>query len=165
MVANALIEGKLGYGAAAVFSPRMADEDANEGTSRDLQVLINDVARCLLGERRGARTKAELLLLRTGLPSLNRYAARAIAVEVWKTASGFNGPLNPLQDLLGVPGRVDRPTRAAAAGHLPPPLTKASRTFVWEAHKMWNNCPELRAAKTIRAAKRVAVDIAKQLPL
>ena len=164
MVAGALVTGKLSYGAAATLTPRWKEEDTKRGAIHELQVLINDVARSLLGRRRSDRISTEELLKKSGLPSLNHFAVRSIAVEAWKAMSGINSPYDPLQGLLGEAGSGSSRTRAAAAGHLPPPLQKAAQTFIWEAHKIWNNHRALREAKSLVAAKKVAKDMTALIP-
>ena len=163
-VAKSLVVGKLGYAAAAAYPVRYHEDQQRDGPMADLQVVINDVARSLLGKRRLDRVAVQTLLDRAGLPSLNRLTARSLAVQTWKAATGINKP-DPLVDLLGVPGSMGVGTRAAAAQHIPPPMKKAAKTFVWEAHKLWNSLVEIRSAKTISSAKAVATNFARTLPV
>ena len=164
-VATALVSGKLTYGAAAAYPLRHSDTDANDGTLKDIQVVVNDIARAISGRRRSSRIRIGDLLEQTGIPSLNRAAVRAVAVEAWKAATRFNGLSDPLADLLGKPGSMVRSTRAASASHLPPPLPAHAKTFVWEAFKLWNGHESLRTAPSLAAAKRVAVSIATKCPI
>ena len=163
-VARSLVAGKLGYAAAAAYPVRYHEEQQRDGPMADLQVIVNDIARSLLGKRRQDRVTVSTLLDKTGLPSLNRLTAKSLAVETWKAATGINKP-DPLSDLLGVPGSTGAGTRAATAQHIPPPMKKSSKTFVWEAHKLWNSLAEIRSAKTMSSAKAVATNFARTLPV
>ena len=162
-VASALIAGKIGYGAAVAYPIRRSNDDPVDGQMRELQVVINDIARATLGTRRSARIKTEDLLLKSGLPSLNRLAAKAIAMETWKALT--SGSENLLSRLLGEPGSSARQTRSALAMHLPPPLPEPARTLVWEGYRTWNNWQPLREAKSASMARRAASNFARTLPL
>ncbi len=164
-VARSLIMGKVGYGAAATYTLRFEDDEPADVASKALQVVLNDVARSILGERRSSRIRIEELLGRAGMSSVNRLTARAIAMEAWKACRGINTPEDLLRNLLGEPGRMSRDTRAAAQDNLPPPLPRPAKTFVWAAYKIWNSSKKLREAKTLNVAKKVALEISKSFPL
>ncbi len=164
-MARSLIMGKVGYGAAATYPVRFEDDEPADAASKALQVILNDVARSILGEKRSSKTRVAELLGRAGLTSVNRLTARAIATEAWKACRGSNEPEDLLKKLLGEPGRMSRDTRAAAQDHLPPPLPRPARTFVWSAYKIWNSSQKLREAKTLNVAKKVAQEISKSFPL
>ena len=137
MIANALISGKFGYAAAIALPVRFTAEDPRDAAVDALQVIINDVARRLIGGTRSSRTRTDDLLTATGLPSLNHLTATALVVETWKAATG-NVELNPLAALLRKASRT-RFTRAGRADLLPPPTPIKTRTFIWTAHKVWNS--------------------------
>ncbi len=66
-VATALVSGKLTYGAAAACSLRHNDADATDGVLKDIQVVINDIARAIAGRRRSSRIRIGDLLEQTAL--------------------------------------------------------------------------------------------------
>ena len=166
-IARTLVAGKVGYSAAATFTPRFSEEDSCHGPTQALQVVVNDVARAVLSVPRRRKTPVTTLLKKTSLPSINQMTAKAIALETWKAIrvrDGPDGEPNPLGLLLGEPGSGLRVTRAAAEDFLPPALKTAQDTFVWTGMKIWNACPSLRCAKSLSAAKKAAHSWSKTLP-
>ncbi len=115
------------------------------------------------------RITVEKLLTISGIPSLNRLAATAVAMETWKTVHGNHRKgVDPLSGFLGRPMTVstDRTrTRSAASGLIGPPLRKAAATFVWESYKAWNGIKALKEATSIAAAKKAATTYASSLPV
>ncbi len=166
-LANALLTGKLGYAAAATFPIRLDPSEPISGPAIKLQVVINDVARTVGGKRITDRIPVANILKSTGLPSLNRLAVRAAAMETWKAVNleSAAGIKTPLGQLLGEPGSSVRATRSAEAALLPAITRVPVETFSEAARTLWNNYPELREAKTKSAAKRVASKLADSVPL
>ncbi len=164
-VARALIAGKLGYGASVTFTPRFSAGDHQEPMAKDIQIAINDTARAVLQKRRSARISRETLLQRSGIPSLNHLTISNLAIETWRAVNRTNGPHDPLGNLVGTPGVFPRQTRAGTNNLLSAPLSKPFKTFVWEAHKVWNSAPTLCEASSLAAAKAVAHRLAANAPL
>ncbi len=133
-----------------------------------LQVNINNAARAILGVKNSDKIRVEELLEEASLPSLNRLVIYTIAMECWRALSLRdvpNGPLNPLGALLSRSRSRNSRTRAATSGCLPPPAKHLVHSFTWWSYTCWNSSPELRAAKTVSAAKRAADKLAAMAPL
>ncbi len=164
---NTLFMGKLGYAVAAAITPRLTQADPPTHGLQAWQVVINDAARCILGCRMSDRITIETLLTRAGLPSANRMAIRAAAIETWKAIKVRDGPdqsPNPLGSLIGDPGAGPKSTRSTTEGLLRPPQCNKD-TLVWTSYRLWNSCEELRLAKSLPAAKRAAKKLAAAAPL
>ena len=58
------------------------------------QVVMNDLARVLLGTRRSDRVPTSILAEKSGLPTINELVIRGSAVAAWSAANG--GPLECL---------------------------------------------------------------------
>ena len=84
-VVSALLVGKLNYGIAAAFFPRLSSDDSRASLSSDLQTRVNDVARAIMGLGRASSPPITDLLKETGLPSVNRLAVRSVAIEALKS--------------------------------------------------------------------------------
>ena len=166
-ISNTLFTGKLGYAVAAAIVPRLSDADPTTPGLQAWQVAVNNAARVSLNLKAMDKIPIDQLLRRSGLPSINRLAVRAAIIETWKAIRVRDGPggtPNPLGHLIGNPGSGVRATRATAAGLLPPPICDKD-TLVWFAYRVWNVSEELRAAKSLVAAKRVATKLAATAPL
>ncbi len=167
-VVRALVVGKLGY-SCILFPPRTQQEDSVCQLLQDAQVLVNDMARALMGAARADRVPVQVLLETTGMPSLNQMTVKTILVEAWKCLRSRDGPSgsqNPLGLTLSVPPpAAQRETRSVRAGALPPPLRKRAETFVWWAARLYNDLPNLRDAKSLAAARRAAEEYSRALPI
>ncbi len=162
-IASSLVLGKLGYAAAAALMPRMAPSDTQQVTYKKLQTLVNSMARVITGRTRSDRDNCETLLAVTGLPSLNRLIVKGVALETWRALKDTSP--NPLASLILSGRPASRLTRAFVAGTIPPPTRFPTTTLAWYGHIVWNSYPELREAKTLRMAKKVAGHISLQCPL
>ena len=168
-VSTSLFTGKLGYAAAAAITPRLSHDDPTSTALSALQIPINDAARCILGAKRSDKRPVHDLLKKANLPSVNRLAIKAAALETWKALRVLNGP-------HGTPGpygslildESDKAesmvTRAKEAGLVKPPSCSVN-CLLKVSYQLWNTCPNLRAAKTLKAAKKAASDIATAAPL
>ncbi len=168
MVMGALIRGKIGY-ACSVLHPRFSADSPTSTLMSQLQVNVNNVIRSIIGAKKSEKRRVEDLLTEANLPSLNQLVVYTIAMECWRALSLrdiADGPLNPLGSLLksGSSEHYMR-TRAAATGCLPPPAKHQVDSFTWWGYTCWNSSPTLRAAKTLSAAKKAAIEIAMSSPL
>ena len=151
--------------------PRLKESDPLPTLMAQLQVNINNVARCTIGSTKSDRLRVEDLLCAAGLPSLNRMVVYTVAMECWRALSlrdVSDGPLNPLGKLLSPSisdGSAPARTRAAQSGCLPPPTKYQVDSFTWWAYTCWNASPALRSASTVSAAKRAATELAASAPL
>jgi hypothetical protein len=168
-----LVNGKLLHALAAVAVPRLEETSSASASHRATQVAVNDVARTLTGTRRKDHVRVADLLESARLPSVNELAVVATATETWRafhSSDGGQGQRNPLGKLMfGDRGDVvedvcSRASRSLTAGRIQIPL-RGENTFVVHGAEVWNRSPELRAAKTIAEAKRVAKLLAKNAPI
>lgn len=128
-IVRALVVGRLCYGSILV-TPRLNQEDPVCQLLQSLQVVVNDIARSLLGVARADQVPVEQLLAETNLPALNRVVVRSILCETWKCLRSCDSPdggLNPLGMILSPPllNHVQRSTRSASDGSLSPPSVYA----------------------------------------
>ncbi len=108
------------------------------------------------------------LLEHAELPSMNRLTVRAACTETWKALNMQDysgGPLTPLGNLLSGRKCVGMATRGRSMGLLQPPMRRAASCLAWRAYTLWNNYPQLRVAKDLEEAKKVAEEISFTVPL
>ena len=165
-----VVQGQIGYAAAVTAPVRLADDHPVSSAAAATQRAINRAARAALGARRADHIPVSRLLEETRLPSYNRMAVRAVALEAWKafvSDDGGGGHRNTLGRLLfeGKNRPVRSSSRAAADGRIPPPLRWDAATMVSTACTIWNSSKELRAAVTLAAAKRAASKLANAAPI
>ncbi len=172
-VVQALVVGRLCY-ASVLFPPRLLQGDPSCQLLQDAQVLVNDMARSLVGVTRADQVPVRELLEETGLPSLNQVVVKTILLVAWKCLQSSDGPCgsqNPLGRILSAPQSSPSPnillvqheTRSMRAGTLLPPLRIRVETFVWYAAKLYNELPELRNAKSLAAARKIAEQYSRAL--
>jgi len=159
-ITRALLNGRLGYG-AALLSPRQ-EEDSRNGLLKAIQCQINACARVITKTKREDCIRTDMVLWKAGIQSINRLIARSVAIEVWKTKSAMGDKLE-LANMLGE--TCTNHLRSGTAGHVQPPLRKKAETFIWTGYSMWNQHQCLRQAKSLWAAKHVASLIAEKYPL
>lgn len=178
-LALGILLGKMGYAAPAVAPLRLDESEPRNGYVDKIQVALNEAARAITGKRQIDHVTVPSLLQDAGLPSYNRLAVRAVAIETWKAwkdwsnagnnTSGQNEVLsstsNPLSNFLFGCECERKQTRAASEGHMLPPLPCASATMVWNAYKVWNKSERLRLAPNLASAKRAAKELANSCPL
>ena len=163
-VTRSLLTGKVGYGAATTLPLRLHDNDPQSGRLAKLQARINDAARAAQGIRHSSTFPITDFLKNTGLPSINRLAVTAVAVEAWKSLGPYSiGSDNPLSKLFGP--LVHSCTRAGNTGKRKPATKLPVDSFVERATHIWNNNENLRNAVTLGAAKKVAISIAAAIPI
>ena len=145
-VARGLFLGKLATYCGLSFRARLHPEDPATTGAQAIQVVINDVARVLTKKRRTDHIRTRDLLDRAKLPSLNEMVIRSSGILAWAMAS----PKHPLHRVF-INLAADPRTRTATAGLLRIP--EGGNTPMYNVCKIWNACPELRAAGTKHAAK------------
>jgi len=146
-IAQALFVGRLQSCAWVTHLARLTEGSPSTGEEAAIQVLLNDVARALLGLRRSDKVRRPDLLLWAGLPALNEVVVRGAAMAAWRAAR-TDGPLRCLVS------HHDPRTRAAA-GELIKPCC-AHSTAGTNMASCWNRSPALRAATTQHAARTAA---------
>ncbi|QQP48876.1 Hypothetical protein FKW44_009335 [Caligus rogercresseyi] len=157
-LAKGIVLGKLGYAVSAVTPVRFGGSNPT-GPLAAAQVALNDVARTLTGSLRREHIPVRDLLKSAGLPSINTMAVRSAAMEAWKafwSRDGEEGGRNPL-GLMLFEKKNGKETRSDAAG--------IADTLVCAARTAWNKSPQLRQARTWRAARDAAIALAEGVAL
>ena len=144
--ARALVLGRMQCSAWVTHRIRITPNESISRDSRDAQVAINDLARVLLGASRKQHLRVQDLLNRASLPTINQIVCQQAGVAAWRAVKQPDS--SPLSKLLTP---FDARTRSAAAD-----LVKALHpTCVASANmcRVWNECPELRAAGSLSMAR------------
>ena len=162
-VVKALLEGRLGYG-ASILTPRLTVDEAYKCDHADIQKIMNECARIIVGVSRKDKKRSEWVLQKAGLISFNHLIVRAVCLEAWKQVNYFLSDPNPLSSLICILEPSSKVTRGKADGKLTPPLKTRAEVFAWEAYRVWNCFPNLREASSLGVAKSVAKKIAKSSP-
>ena len=149
-VAQSLFVGRLQCN-AWITRPARVSQEGEQPSSRDkAQILLNEVARTLLGVRRADHVRTEDLMDRAKLPTLNEIVVRQAALNAWKAVNG-----GTLSELL-LP--YDSRTRGAE-GNLRKPVSRRCLATSNMAN-CWNAHEPLRNAKTIGEARSAARKLA-----
>ena len=163
---QALINGAVGSYAAATVHIRTDAKEACYTTgslAAQVQVLLNDAARAMIGVRRADRLNVAATLDGAGVTGLNRAAFRSAALLAWSAVNEVQHPLANIVAGLAPDAR----TRAAAAHSLlpVPPRVSAISVVVANMVKAWNFSVELRQAKTKLQAKNIIKKVMRQIPM
>ena len=154
-IGQALIVGRLQSSAFVTRVARINSTDSghqpppNKGPA---QVVLNDLARLLLGIRRTEHVRATDLIDRSGIPSANEIVVRQSAIMAWRACKG-----DALNNVLE---RYDDRTRGAT-GDLRKAVSKRCLPAV-NMSIIWNSSEALRQAETLNAARSVAQKLAKE---
>ena len=149
-IARSLVIGKVQCNAWVTRKARL-DPTSKQDDDVATQRVLNDLARNLLGVKRIDRHRASNLADRANIPTLNQITVKGSALNAWKAENG-----GPLRDMLQP---YDSRTRSADLHN----LRKPTSTRCLAARNMseaWNFSKELREAKTLPEAKRVASKLA-----
>ena len=157
--AHGLFFSKLRTYAGLVFMVRLSENDRPSQAAKQIQVLINDVARIVVNLRRADRIPVSDLLARAKLPSLNSIVVEAAGMLAWSMARKGH----PLHDIY-LASRLDSVTRAATSGEVK--VTDAIESIgVRNAQMVWNACPSLRMATTKPTARSRLREFVKEIPV
>ncbi len=160
-VASSFLTGKLSYAAPATFVPRLTVNEPVVTASNKLQVCINNAARMVLGSSKLDKIRTETLLVKAGLPSLNRLVVKSIAIECWRALN----MKTPLGSVIAGGHKASRLTRMTSSDKLGPPFRFPRDSMAWHAVRIWNSCENLRSASTIHSARRAATCYSLLCPL
>ena len=83
IIADSIFNGKLRYGIAVYYTPRLKDEDENCKLQESLQVLQNDMLRELFGHKRADKVNMQKLREKQELHSVNQLACYHILLETF----------------------------------------------------------------------------------
>jgi hypothetical protein len=145
---------------------------------KDTQIAMNNIARSVSGHKKTEHIRVCDLLDAARIPSINRLAVAATALEAWKahrSTDGDNGDRNPAGMIMfgsrpgggGGQNGIEhgaRVLRGAAAGEVAVPL-RGSMSFVSNATRIWNASPTIRVANTLAEAKMGAKSLANTAPI
>ena len=163
-VMEALLVGKITYGAAAVLYPQLDCGSPCSTLLSTLQVCVNDAAKVVCGLKRTDHLPIAQLLASSGLLSVDRLAVRSVAIEAWKSLSPHGRPnVDPLSSIFGPP--VALHFQASVQGLRKPATRFPMHTFANYATLVRNSSHLLRSAVSFRTVKRAATNIAGACPL
>lgn len=131
---------------------RVSPEEPGGRVHDGAQVALNDLARILLGVRRGEHIPAADLVDRAGIPTINQIVVNQAAMAAWKAT---HEPGNPLSDLLL---NYDGRTRGSSSNLKRPVSVRCVAATNMAA--AWNLSEDLRAAETMSQARAVSKRIA-----
>ena len=116
------------------------------------QVVLNDLARVLMGIRRAEHYRAADLANKAGIQTVNEIVVRQSAIMAWRACND-----NALEDVLE---KYDDRTRGAT-GDLRKPVSKRCLPAV-NMCTIWNSSEALRKAESLTAARSIAKRISKE---
>ena len=143
-ISKSLIIGRVQCNAFLTRPARLAPVQPSARGSTE--VLLNDMSRVLIGVTRADRLKTEELLDRAQIPSLNQIVVRQSALNAWRSVHE-----GAMSELL-VP--YDTRTRGAEENLRRPVSQRCTASS--NMALVWNSAPELRQAKSLQEARRVA---------
>ena len=150
-IASSLIIGRLQASAWVTRSVRLNLPENKHLTSK-AQVVLNDLARLLLGIKRTDRYKTVDLTDKSGLPTVNEIVVRQAAVAAWKATNG-----SALEEVLEM---HDSRTRGSSQDMRKPISQRCLPAS--NMSTVWNSSETLRKATTLSQARSVARHIAKE---
>ena len=165
-LADGIFLSKARYGISLYGKVRHASEDPTCKYMNNIQLIENRMLRRITGSKLSDQRRTADLLDETGLLSINQMTAQSILGETWKAMNGLSPSLEHL--FTTTAQRMERSTRSAAAGVLVVPRASKtmSKSFAYQAAKLWNSAPEeIKAARSFNAAKRAIKAFAKSLPV
>ena len=162
MYAAAVINGVINTYAAISFGVCLKDNDVQSVSAKEIQVIINDVGRAILGIRRRDHVRVRDILDRSGLDGLNRSVARSAGLLAWHASSPSHTLNWVFNDLAGA-----AKTRFASENLLHLPKSKIARISIGVVNmvKVWNACKPLRLSKTVKKAKESLKIFVRSIPL
>ena len=163
---QALVNGTIGSYSAALVHVRTQETDRGQASNclpAKVQILINDVARAMIGVRRADRMNVAAVLDKAKVVSLNRSAFRSAALLAWEAMNSTKHPLAKMMQSL----TPDSRTRAGTTNALlpVPPRVAAVSLVITNMVKAWNFSLELRSSQSKSTAKRVIRQTLRQIPI
>ncbi|TRY81123.1 hypothetical protein TCAL_14459 [Tigriopus californicus] len=145
----------------------LGPHDATSTAFKPIQVSLNNMARTITGLERTDHVLVCDLQDCARLPYLYKLVVRADAMEAWKVfhnSDSGSGEQNPIGTTMfgpvGTGISQDRSLRSNLAGQVIIPL-RGVNAIVCHAATIWNQWPELQAAKSSGAAKLAARTFAR----
>ena len=150
---RSLVIGRLQCNAWVTRPARVISQSGLSQNKNPAQVILNDLARVLLGVTRADRYRSEDLLDKANVPTLNQIVVRQAAVSAWRTANG-----GVLEETLLT---FDSRTRGANSNLRRPVSQRCTATKNMTI--CWNSSKALRSATTLQEARTVAKSMAKEV--
>ena len=157
-IGQSLIVGRLQSSAFVTRAVRLNSADSNNEQSQDkgpAQVVLNDLARVLLGVRRADHYRATDLVDRASIQTVNEIVVRQSATMAWRANNG-----NSLKDVLEPYDGRTRPWHQGTED-----MKKAVSQRCLPAVNMcriWNSSEALRKATSLNEAKSIARILSKE---
>ena len=148
-IVRSLVIGKLQTSAWVTRSARLHPGSQHKD-DMTTQVILNDLARTLLGVKRADRYKTSDLLDRAGVPTLNEIVIRQSCIAAWKAEQG-----GLLKDALEA---FDDRTRSWSKDMRRPASSTCNPAT--NTAMAWNASQALREAKTLQQARTAAKTLA-----
>ena len=150
-IARSLVIGRLQCNAWVTRPARVVPQNGQNRSKDPAQVILNDLARLLLGVTRADHHRTEDLLDKAKVPSVNQIIVRQSALSAWKAANG-----GALEEVLQ---SYDSRTRGAVSNLKRPVAPGCIATSNMAA--AWNESKSLREAKTLGEARAAARKLAE----
>ena len=157
-IGQSLIVGRLQSSAFVTRAVRLNSADSNNEQSQDkgpAQVVLNDLARVLLGVRRADHYRATDLVDRASIQTVNEIVVRQSATMAWRANNG-----NSLKHVLEPYDGRTRPWHQGTED-----MKKAVSQRCLPAVNMcriWNSSEALRKATSLNEAKSITRKMAKE---
>jgi hypothetical protein len=161
---------------AAVAAPRLGRQDDPQNKTKwsNMQIVVNDSARTIVGAKRSDCLSVHGLLARAKVDLVNAHIVQAVATETWTavhSSKGDGGERNPPGvAMFGKRGcsqvNTDggRSSRGKTAGKVPVHL-RGSDCLVQHGAHLGNSSSDLRRTETQGKAKSVACKLAAAAPV
>ena len=162
---DGIFTSKIRYGLQLLGLVRLSSSDPQCNDLKEIQLIQNQMLRCLNGSKIKDRISTASLLTKFQALSVNQMNAQIKLQQVWKAVNVENYPLKINQPAIPSSGVS---TRAAIKGR--PVEIGNSRvtqiTSTSDAIRIWNKAPEsVTEANSIYQAKRNIKEFAKCLPI
>jgi hypothetical protein len=131
-----------------------------------VQVVMNEVARSMVGCKREDHVTVVDLLEAAKYLLLNQQVVKATAMSAWTafhSCNGSNGARNPVGEAMfnNADLPAARKSRSATAGEVRV-RTRGMDTHVIHGLEVWNACKELRVSRSKAEACRAATRLAQE---
>ena len=159
MISRSIVLGKAQVYANLALKLRLIESDPIQGHAQRVQVILNDIARVILGLRRRNHVAINQLMDKSGLKSVNHIVAHSSGMLAWSMSHSHH----PLHDLFLEYSMDDR-TRQASENCLRMPDQSNGNVALRNAFLIWNACEALRLAKSRHKARTTLTKFIRTIP-
>ena len=141
-MAESIFNGKLRYGIAVYFKPRLKEGDEICTSQEPLQVLQNDMLRAMFGHKRADKVNMEKLRKDQGMLSVNQLACYHILIETFNILKENSSP--QIEEKIRPRDNTRYNMRSNGKGdlHIIDKPLKSCTGFTYMAGKLWNLLPD-----------------------